>query len=143
MAITYKIDDEKQLEQIERLRGEMSAEEFISRLINAGLRVAESELKQMRNGKPLKFAATKPEFRTLDVAAITAALKDKNPEHAVKLEVARLVSDYTSQLAGYAKENGNKMPKSLRVSAHAPIEKVAFQITTEAFKQSVSGRLAE
>lgn len=39
-----------------------------------------------------------------------------------------------SPLPVHAKENGNKLPKSLRVSANAPIEKVAFQIVTEAIK---------
>lgn len=136
MAITYKIDDEKLLEQIERLRGDIPAKEFVGRIIKAGLRVAGAEFQQIKAGKPLKFAAAKPEFKTLDVAAITNALKDKDPNHPVKLEVSRLVNDYMAQLADYAKDNGNNLPKSLRVSANAPIEKMAFQITVEGIKQA-------
>ena len=81
----------------------------------------------------------KPEFKTLDVAAITEALKDKDPKNPVKLEVSRLVNDYTAQLSAHSKQNGNRLPVSLRVNANAPIEKVAFQITAEALKQATSG----
>lgn len=139
MAITIKIEDEKQLEQIERLRGKMPVKEFASRVIAAGLRAAEAELQQAKSGKAMRFAAARPEFKALDVAAITDALKDQDPKNPVKLEVGRLVSNYTAQLQDHAKKNDNKLPASLRVEAKAAIEKVAFQITVEAIKQVVAG----
>lgn len=139
MAITIKIEDEKQLEQIERLRGKMPVKEFTALVVKAGLRAAEAELQQAKSGKAMRFAAAKPEFKTLDVAAITDALKDQDPKNPVKLEVGRLVSNYTAQLQDHAKKYDNKLPASLRVEAKAAIEKVAFQITVEAIKQVVAG----
>lgn len=134
MAITVKIEDEQQLELIEKLRGKTSAKEFVALVIKAGLRVAEQEVKRAKSGKVMRFTAAKPEFKTLDVGAITEALKDNDPKNPVKLEVSRLVNDYTAQLSTHAKQNGNKLPASLRVNANSPIEKVAFQITAEAIK---------
>lgn len=136
MSITIKIEDKNQLKQIEQLRGRMTAEAFAGRIVAAGL--AEAERRQIMSVTPMNFSATKPEFKTLDVAAITEALKDKDANHPVKLEVSRLVGDYSTQLSQHAKANGNKLPKALRVNAGAPIEKVAFQITMEAIKHSAA-----
>ena len=138
MPITIQITDEKQLAHIEKLRGDIPAEEFLRRVIGAGLRVAAAELEQMKSGKGrINFAATKSEFKALDVKAITEALKDKDPKHPVKIEVGRLVQNYTAQLGAHAKKNGNRLPASLKVSAQSAIEKVAFQITVEGIKNAV------
>ena len=138
MAITVKITDTKQIEKIETLRGELPKKEFINRLIRVGLRVAEDEIEKFKSGNAIRFAATKQEFKDLDVTAITAALKNNDPEHPVKKEVSRLVNNYTTQRMTYAKENGNMLPKSLRIGAKASVEKIAFQITIEALKNSTS-----
>ena len=80
----------------------------------------------------LAFAAFQLMF-----AAITAALKEKNPKNPVTLEVSRLVGAYTAQLRDFARQNGNRLPASLRVNTKVAIEKVAFQITAEAIKHAV------
>ena len=131
MRLTVTITDKAQLELVERLRGNIPAEQFAARLVAAGLRVAQDQARKAQQAQRIDFPATKPEFKSLNVAAITAALKDKNPDHPVKLEVSRLVTDYSAQLATHAKANGNKLPQSLRVNASAAIEKVAVQIVVE------------
>lgn len=137
MGITVKITDKKQLEQINALRGEKTAEEFAAMCLQAGLRVAELQKQVVTTGgkgKQMKFSAAKPEFKTLDVAAITEALKGKDTKNPVKLEVNRLVSAYAAELRGFAKRNDNKLPGRLQLPAAAPIEKVAMEITAQAFK---------
>jgi hypothetical protein len=51
----------------------------------------------------------------------------------VKLEVSRLVKDYAERLGEHAKQNGNRLPKELRVNGQSPIEKVAMRITVDGF----------
>lgn len=141
MKITIDITDDKHLELIEQLRGEKSAKEFVQICCTAGLGLAAHQRQQYRQaeekGQLFRFAAAKPEFRTLDVAAITTALKDKDQQNPVRLEVSRLVQDISAQLKGYAEKNGNRLPASLKVNARAPIEKMAFQITSESIKASI------
>lgn len=133
MKITIEVTDEKQLALIEKLRGTMTQTEFIRRALEAGVKLA------ARNAQrpSVKFAQTRPEFKTLDVAAITAALKDPNLEHPVRLEISRLVTDYTNQIREHSKKNGNRLPQSLKVQTQVPIERVAFQLTAEAISNAV------
>lgn len=130
MQISIEITDERQLALIEKLRGKFSVEEFVQQAAQAGLKLAEQNLQQQ--GKPIKFSSAKPEFKALDVAAVTEALKDKDPQHPVKIEVSRLINDYTAQLRTHAQANGNRLPKTLQLTTQVPIERVAFQITAEA-----------
>ena len=135
MKFTIEITDEKQLALIEKMRGKASAQEFVRQALVAGLHVA--ELNANQQDKPVNFAATKPEFKSLDVAAITAALKDKDPKNPVKLEVNRLVGDYTQRIRAHAKANGNRLPKTLKVNTKVAIERVAFKITAETISDAV------
>ncbi|MDE1153890.1 MAG: hypothetical protein PW788_15260 [Micavibrio sp.] len=144
MKTTIEIKDKGQLEMIEKLRGEKSAKEFVTACFEAGLKMAVAQRQQRAKMPMMKFESAKVEFRTLDAAAITAALKDKDAKNPVKLEVSRLVSSYTAELGAFAKKNGNRLPASLRVDARNAIEKIAFQITAEAIKHAVkNGKAAE
>ncbi|TAL40160.1 MAG: hypothetical protein EPN97_00600 [Alphaproteobacteria bacterium] len=135
MKFTIEITDEKQLALIEKMRGKAPAQEFVRQALVAGLKVAELNAKQQDT--PVHFAGAKPEFKSLDVAAITAALKDKDPRNPVKLEVSRLVTDYTQRIRAHAKENGNRLPSQLKVNTKVAIERVAFKITAEAISSAV------
>ncbi|MEZ0226791.1 MAG: hypothetical protein ACAH83_19700 [Alphaproteobacteria bacterium] len=135
MKFTIEITDEKQLAVIEQLRGKVPTQEFVQQALVAGLKVA--ELNAKRQDKPVSFAAAKPEFKALDVAAITAALKDKDPQNPVKLEVNRLIRDYTQRIRQHAKENGNRLPNQLKVNTKVAIERVAFKITAETISSAV------
>jgi hypothetical protein len=99
MKITIDITDEKHLELIGQLRGEKTAEEFAKFCFTGGLGMAAHQRQQYREadakGQILRFTSAKPEFKTLDVASITAALKDQDPQNPVKQEVSRLVQDIT------------------------------------------------
>jgi len=143
MKTTIEIKDKAQLELIEKMRGEKPAKEFVTACFEAGLKMAVAQ-RQRAKGAMMKFESAKAEFRTLDAAAITEALKDKDAKNPVKLEVSRLVSSYTAELGAFAKKNGNRLPASLRVDARNAIEKIAFQITAEAIKHAVkNGKGAE
>lgn len=135
MKFTIEITDEKQLALIEKMRGKASAQEFVRQALIAGLQVAEQNAQ--KQDKPITFAAAKPEFKSLDVAAITAALKDKDPQNPVKLEVSRLVGDYTQRIHAHAKANGNRLPSQLKVNTKVAIERVAFKITAETISSVV------
>ena len=139
MKTSIEIKDDKQIELINALRGEKSAKDFVHDCFAAGLKLADMQRRQKAKptAKALRFENAKPEFKTLDVAAITAALKEKNPKNPVTLEVSRLVGAYTAQLRDFARQNGNRLPASLRVNTKVAIEKVAFQITAEAIKHAV------
>ena len=128
MSITIEITDEKQLAQIERLRGEKPAAELAALAVQAGLNAIEQFQQMQKNA--IKFEPAKPEFKTLDAAAIAAALKENNKENPILLEVNRLVGAYTAQLGDLAKKNNNRLPAQMQVNTQVPIEKVAaFQIT--------------
>ncbi len=135
MKFTIEIKDPKQQARIDRLRGKMEPRDFILRALEAGINLAEQNVKAREN--MIKFSPAKQEFKTLDVAQVTEALKDNDPKHPVRIEVSRLVKDYTEKLRAHAKANGNRLPNSLKVQAHAPIERVAFQITAEAINKAV------
>ena len=135
MKVTIEITDEKQIALIEKLRGKETAKEFVKQAALAGLKLAEHNVQQQ--AKMIKFAPTKPEFKTLDVAAITEALKDKDSKHPVKIEVSRLVNDYTKQLRDHAQKNGNRLPKQFKVNTKVAIEQVAFKITAEAINLAI------
>lgn len=138
-TITLKITDTKQIQQIEALRGEKTAEEFAAMCLQAGLRVAELQKQPKRGsgGKPIAFTAAKPEFKKLDVAAITGALKNKDPKDPVTLEVNRLVTAYAAELKSFAKRNDNRLPRQLKVDGAAAIEQVALKITAQAFQATM------
>ena len=135
MNISIDITDEKQLALIDQLRSDMPAGDYVRLCIAAGLQMAATQREHYKQaearGQLLRFASAKPEFRTLDAASIAAALKDTDPQNPIRQEVTRLVQDITGQLKQHAEKNGNKLPSQLRVNAQAPIEKIAFQITSE------------
>ncbi|TAL40171.1 MAG: hypothetical protein EPN97_00655 [Alphaproteobacteria bacterium] len=147
MKVSIDITDEKQLAQIEELRGDRSAEEYARIVFTAGLQMAAFQRQQHRDaeakGQILRFSSAKPEFKTLDPAAIAEALKGKDPQNPIVLEVSRLVQDIGGQLKQYAEKNGNKLPPSLQVNASAPIEKIAFQITSEIISVAAKGAAAK
>ena len=128
MKFSIEIKDEKQIELIEKLRGQKTAKEFVQLCAEAGLKLAA----QPKQTNRVKFASSKAEFLALDVAAITEVLKTKDAKHPVTLEVSRLVAAYTAQLQKLAKKNGNRLPSKMQVNTKAAIEKVAFQITVQA-----------
>ena len=135
MKFNIEIKDAKQQARIEKLRGKMSPKEFIQRALEAGIKLAEQNAKTREN--MIGFAPAKEEFKALDVAAITEALKGSDPQHPVRLEVSRLVKNYTEKLREHAKANGNRLPNSLKVQTRAPIEGVAFKITANAINKAV------
>lgn len=140
MRITLDIKDENQLQLIEQLRGDKSAKEFVRLAMEAGLAMAGAQRRQLKeaeeNGHLIRFSPSKPEFKALNVAAITDALKDKDPNNPVKVEVARLVRDYTTELRKHAEKNGNKLPARMKVHPQTEIERVALQLTANVIRQS-------
>jgi hypothetical protein len=141
MKVTIDIKDDKQLEHVEKLRGNKTAKEFAVICFEAGLKMAALQAQgNTPKGQMIKFEGAKAEFKKLDVAAITDALKAKDPKNNIVIEVGRLVQAYSAQLGEFARSNGNRLPKSLRVNAQSAIEKVAFQITAEAIKASVAAQ---
>lgn len=142
MRITIDITDEKQLEQFEALRGETSPEQFAAVCFEQGMKVAEFQRRQsIEAGKHplLQFPETKPEFRTVEGAEIAAALKEKNQENPLVIEVSRLVNAYMAQLSTFAKQNGNRLPPALQVRTATPIQKVACEITLGAVRNMIEG----
>lgn len=135
MTITLTITDHKQLELIENLKGDKTAEEFAYTCIQAG--IAEISRAKSSGSNVLMFASARQEFRSLDVASITAALKENDAKNPVVIEVGRLVGAYAAELRNYAAKNGNRLPKKMRVNAKQPIEKIAFQITVRAINAAV------
>jgi hypothetical protein len=141
MKVTIDIKDDKQLALVDKLRGEKTAKEFAVMCFEAGLKMTALQAQgKLPQGKMIKFEGAKAEFKKLDVAAITDALKAKDPKNDVVIEVGRLVKTYSLQLGEFAKANGNRLPQSMRVNAQSAIEKVAFQITAEAIKASVAAQ---
>jgi len=143
MKLTLDIADEKLLDQLASLRGDKSPEEFAAACFEQGLKLAEVQRRQRLEAEKhplLQFPETKPEFRTVEGAAITVALKENNQENPLTIEVNRLVNAYMAQLNSYARQNGNRLPAALHVgSATVPIQKVAFQITVEAIRNTAEG----
>jgi hypothetical protein len=135
MSITIEITDEKQIAQIERLRGEKPVEELLAAVVQAGLNAIEQFQHMQKNA--VRFEGAKEEFKTTDVAAITAALKENNKENPIVLEVNRLVGAYTAQMGELAKKNGNRLPARMQVNTQTPIERVAFDITAQVIRQAV------
>jgi hypothetical protein len=111
------------------------AEDFARLCLAMGLKLAADARKMEKDGKVLKFAPAKQEFKKLDVAAITEALKANDPQNPVTIEVKRLVDSYAAELKTFAARNGNRLPKQLKVTNQAPIEKVAMQITSKAISE--------
>ena len=133
MEVTLSICDAQKLEQLERLRGQMTAQEFAGKCFEAGLKMADIQSRQKQH----QFAGTKPEFKTLDVAAIEEALKANDSKNPITMEISRLVTAYMAGLQDVARKNGNRLPSQMQVAAQAPIERLAFQITVEAVKSAV------
>lgn len=141
MKVSIEIKDEKQLEVFEKLRGEKSAKEFAQICLDVGLRTIITNAVRQKNA--VRFSAAKPEFRKLDIAAITEALKTKDSKNEVVMEVDRLVKAYSAELGELARKNGNRLPKSMQVNAQSAIEKVAFQITADLIKNAAAKQTAE
>jgi hypothetical protein len=143
MQATLNITDEKQLEQLEILRGDKSIEEFVAVCFEQGLEVAEFKRSQAKRADAVKhplfhFPEAKAEFKTLEEAAIATALKEKNPEDPVTIELTRLVTAYMAQVNEYARQHGNKLPAAAHVDPpKAIIEKVAFQIAAGAIRSAI------
>ena len=137
MKVTIDIKEDKQLELIERLRGKKTTKEFAAMCFEAGLQIATLQGKRPP-GPLIKFDSSKPEFKSLDATDVAEALKTKDPKNEIVIEVGRLVRTYSNQLRDFARKNGNRLPKSLRINAQIAIEKIAFQITAEAIKASLA-----
>lgn len=144
MIVTIEITDEKQLEQVETLRGDKSLEQFIAVCFEQGLKVAEFQRSQGKRAAdavkhPLfLFPEAKTEFKSLEEAAIATALKEKNPADPVTIELTRLVTAYMAQVNEYARQHGNKLPAAAHVNTpKAPIEKIAFQIAAGAIRSAM------
>jgi hypothetical protein len=146
MQVTLDITDEKQLEQVETLRGDRSMEEFIAVCFEQGLKLAEFQRAQRQgNAAPsparhplLQFPETKPDFKALDEPAVTASLKEKNPKDPVSLEIIRLASAYVAQVNEYARQHGNRLPAAMQVNIpEAIIEKAAFHLAATAIRTAI------
>jgi hypothetical protein len=142
MKLTLEITDEKLLEQLASLRGDKSAEEFGALCFEHGLKLAEAHRRHRLEAEKhplLQFPETKQEFRSVEEAAITAALMEKNQENPITAEVNRLVNVYLAQLNTYARQNGNRLPPSMHVKAGTAIQRIALQITAEAVRNTLQG----
>jgi hypothetical protein len=146
MQCTFDITDEKQLEQVQTLRGDRSAEEFIAVCFEQGLKLAEFQRRQkeahtaaeVTKHPLLQFPEAKPEFKNLDEAAVTEALKQKNLEDPVTAEVTRLASAYMAQVNEYARQHGNRLPAAMHVTIpRAIIEKAAFHLAATTIKSVI------
>jgi len=80
------------------------------------------------------------EFRTLDQAAIEAALADPSPHNPIALEVARLIEGYTANFAEHCRQIGRIPAAILRSKPRWPIEAVAMRLTTETIQTELAGR---
>ena len=144
MIITIEITDEKQRAQFEALRKEKSAEEFAARCFEDGLKMAEHRERQSQltaeaaKHPLLQFPEARAEFRELDAATLTSALKAKDPQDPIAVEITRLVSAYMGQVSEYARQNGNRLPTAMRIDMpKAIIEKAAFEIAARAIRAGV------
>ena len=140
MKVTLDITDEKLLDQMGALRGDRSPEEFAAVCFEQGLKLAEVQRHQRLEAEKhplLQFPETKQEFRSVEEAEITAALKENNREDPVAVEVNRLVNAYLAQLDTYARQHGNRLPPLMQVKAGTAIQRVALHITADAVKNSL------
>ena len=142
MRITIEITDEKQIQQLETLRGDKTLEEIAVICVEHGLQFIESRRRQQQAAEEagkhplLQFPEAKPEMRDTEAAAIEAALKAKNPQDPIAIEINRLVTTYIAQMNLYAAQNGGRMPPAVQVKVEAPIQRAALQIALAALKNA-------
>lgn len=140
MKISIEITDEAQIKQLEALRGDKSATEFAAQCFAEGLKLADIQRRQFEAAKEigkhplLQFPETKAEFKTVEAAAIEAALKENKKENPVVAEVSRFVTAYMAQLGAFAAQNANRLPPAIQVEAPTPIQQAALQITMAAVR---------
>jgi ABC-type Fe3+-hydroxamate transport system substrate-binding protein len=137
MTISIEITDEKQLEQIEKLRGDLPAPDFVKLCVATGLRAARQAQEMQKNGPVVKFSTASPEFASHTLEAVTEAVKTNDPANPIVAEVKRLVEAYSKELKSLAERNGNRLPPRLTAQVRAPIEKVALDITTAAINRAI------
>lgn len=80
----------------------------------------------------------KPQFRSLAVDAVEAALEDPDPANPIAVEVARLIDGYTSNFQAHVRRLGRFPPDILRMKPRWPIEAVAMRLTTEAIRETLA-----
>jgi len=80
----------------------------------------------------------KPEFQTLDEAAILKALDHPGPHNPIACEVARLINGYARNLINHFERLGRIPDQFLRAKPRWPIEAVAMRFATDAIHSPVA-----
>jgi len=80
----------------------------------------------------------KPQFCYVTKDAVLAALDDPDPANPIAIEIAGLVTAYTSNFQDHVKRLGYIPADLLRVQPRWPIEAIAMSLTTEAIRETVA-----
>ena len=140
MQVSFDIADEAQIKQFEASRGDKSAQEFAALCFSQGLKLIDAQRRQLEAAKEigkhplLQFPEAKAEFKTIESAAIEAALKENKKDNPIVGEVSRLVGAYMAQLGSFAAQNANRLPSAIQIEAATPIQQASLQITMAALK---------
>ena len=80
----------------------------------------------------------KLQFRSLPEEVVLAALDDADPANHVAIEIARLVTAYTTNFQDHVKRIGYIPADILSIKPRWPIEAVAMRLTTQVIRDSVA-----
>ena len=80
----------------------------------------------------------KEEFRSLDQAAIEAALADPSPNNPIAHEIARLIAGYSANFAEHCQKLGRVPTDFLRITPRWPIEAVAMSLVAESIQAELA-----
>jgi len=85
-----------------------------------------------------EIAGPGPQFLSVTEDAVLAALDDPDPANPIAVEIARLVTAYTSNFRDHVDRIGYIPADVLRVKPRWPIEAVAMRLTTQAIRESLA-----
>jgi hypothetical protein len=88
-------------------------------------------------------AEPKPQFHSLAVDAIVAALQGPDPANPIAIEVAPLIAAYTNNFRHHVERIGRVPPDILHIKPRWPIEAVAMRLTTTAIRETLAQPAAE
>ena len=91
----------------------------------------------------LMIVEPKPEFHSLDEAAVLAALEDPNEENPIAKEIARLIAGYTENFRTHVERLGRIPESIMHVKPRWAIEAVAMRLMTETLRYTVARKKAD
>ena len=132
MEITLKLENERTLGDIERLRGELKPGEFVLKCFVDGLHLANmksrsTKLVRSKDGG-LCFGLVEERFRGLSKDLVRQAVRRAERKDPIYVEVRRLVDDYRRIVEQDQRENGREMGDLPPIVGLAPIQIIALEI---------------